>query len=99
LAQPSKSVRDVLLTYQRGRGGGEGGLNFSLSFSLHGSNVQALRAVLKSSLRIHQLKSAQVFEYGPEEMSVKPKLICLSVRDNNQFFKYKLKISRRKWNS
>lgn len=53
-------------SYSKGRGEG---LNFSPSSFLHGSNVQALRAVLKSSLRIQQFKSAQVCEYGPEEMS------------------------------
>lgn len=66
--------------------------------SLHSSDVPVLRAVLKSSLQIQQFQSAQVFQYGLEEMSVEPKLIWLSARDNNHFFKYKLKIPRRKWN-
>lgn len=74
-------------------------MNFSPSSFLPGSNVLALQAALKTPLRIQQLESAQVFECGPEEMSVEPKLICLNARDNNHFFKYKLKIPRRKWNS
>lgn len=37
--------------------------------SLHSSDVPVLRAVLKSSLQIQQFQSAQVFQYGLEEMS------------------------------